>query len=151
MPRSDFKGAYWISSNIAIAILNFSLLLPIQLSLFRLNCDSKVVALNPFASFFVDWFIASFLYCFQYSYRSSNYCDSNSCRSFTLLKHQGRVKIHISLSPSRASRSNHFTFTLCYRFKERQLGRAITKGGAIQKSPILLSQYWINEEFELVQ
>ena len=35
---------------------------------------------------FVDWFIASFLYCFPYSYRSSNYCDSNSCRSFTLLK-----------------------------------------------------------------
>jgi hypothetical protein len=30
--------------------------------------------------------MASFLYCFQYSYRSSNYCDSNSCRSFTLLK-----------------------------------------------------------------
>ena len=26
--------------------------------------------------------------------------------------------------------------------------RAITKGGAIKKSPILLSQYWINEEFD---
>jgi hypothetical protein len=24
----------------------------------------------------------------------------------------------------------------------------ITKGGAIEKSPILLSQYWINDEFE---
>jgi hypothetical protein len=31
---------------------------------------------------FVDWFMASFLYCFPYSYRSSYYCDS----SFTLLK-----------------------------------------------------------------
>ena len=41
------KVAYWISSNIAIALLNFSLLLPIELSLFQL-CDSKVVALNPF-------------------------------------------------------------------------------------------------------
>ena len=30
--------------------------------------------------------MASFLYCCPYSYRSSNYCDSNSCRSFTLLK-----------------------------------------------------------------
>jgi hypothetical protein len=30
--------------------------------------------------------MASFLYCFPYSYRSSNYCDSNSCRSFTLFK-----------------------------------------------------------------
>ena len=49
---------------------------------------AKVVALNVFASIFVfvDWFIASFLYCFPYSYRSSNYCSSNSCRSFTLLK-----------------------------------------------------------------
>ena len=28
----------------------------------------------------------SFLHCFQYSYRFSNYCDSNSLRSFTLLK-----------------------------------------------------------------
>ena len=33
----------------------------------------------------------------------------------------------------------------------RKVGRAITKGGAIEKSPILLSQYWINEEFELIQ
>ena len=30
--------------------------------------------------------MASFLYCFPCSYRSSNYCDINSCRSFTLLK-----------------------------------------------------------------
>ena len=28
---------------------------------------------------------------------------------------------------------------------------AITKGGAMEESPILLSQYWINEEFELIQ
>ena len=42
------------------------------------------------------------------------------------------------------------------RDSERQLcyckvGRARTKWGAIEKSPILLSQYWINEEFELIQ
>ena len=30
--------------------------------------------------------MASFLYCFPYSYRSSNYCESNSWPSFTLLK-----------------------------------------------------------------
>ena len=35
---------------------------------------------------FVDWNMASYLYCFPYSYRSFNYCDSNRCRSFTLLK-----------------------------------------------------------------
>ena len=48
---------------------------------------AKVVALNLFSSIFVsfeDWFMASFLYCFPYSNRSSNSCDSNSCRSFTL-------------------------------------------------------------------
>ena len=35
----------------------------------------------------------------------------------------------------------------CYR----KVGRAITKWGSIEKSSILLSQYWINEEFELIQ
>ena len=30
--------------------------------------------------------MASFLYCSPYSYRSSNYHDSNSCRFFSLLK-----------------------------------------------------------------
>ena len=30
--------------------------------------------------------MASFPYCFPYSYRSPNYCDSNSCRTFTHLK-----------------------------------------------------------------
>ena len=34
----------------------------------------------------VAWFMASFLYCFLYNYFSSNYCNSNSCCSFTLLK-----------------------------------------------------------------
>ena len=35
-------------------------------------------------------------------------------------------------------------------FAIAKVGRAITKGGAIEKCPILLSQYWINEEFELI-
>ena len=35
------KGAYWISFNFAIAILNFSLLLRIKFSLFQL-CDSDM-------------------------------------------------------------------------------------------------------------
>ena len=48
---------------------------------------AKVVALCfNFCMSFIDWFIASLLYCFPYNYRSSNYCDSNSCRSYTLLK-----------------------------------------------------------------
>ena len=44
---------------------------------------------------------------------------------------------------SKEIKSNNF----CYR----KVGRAITKGEAIEKSPILLSQYWINDEFELIQ
>ena len=36
---------------------------------------------------------------------------------------------------------------LCHR----KVGRAITKWGAIDKSPILLLQYWINSQFELIQ
>ena len=36
--------------------------------------------------------MAHFLHCFPYRYRSSNYCDSNSCRSFTLLKALAKSK-----------------------------------------------------------
>ena len=48
---------------------------------------AKVVALNIFAWFFV-WvlYTGSFLYCFLYTYRSTNYCDSDKYRSFLLLK-----------------------------------------------------------------
>ena len=41
---------------------------------------------------FYNIVIASFLYCFPYSYRSSDYCDSNSCRSFTLPKELAKTK-----------------------------------------------------------
>jgi len=62
---------------------------------------------------FVDWFMASFLYCFPYSYRSSNYCDSNSCCSFTLLK--------------ALAKSTGNLFAIAFKsVKERQVGRAIT-------------------------
>jgi hypothetical protein len=69
--------------------------------------------------------MASFLYCFPYSYRSSNYCDSNSCRSFTLLKALAKSEsthiaiafkgeneqwfyLYSSLSLLRASKSDNF-------------------------------------------
>ena len=52
--------------------------------------------------------MASFLYCFPYSYRSSNYCDSNSCRSFTLLQ--------------ALAKSNSNLFAIAFKSeKERQL------------------------------
>ena len=58
---------------------------------------------------FVDWFMASFLYCFPYSYRSSIYCDSNRCRSFK-------------------AKSNGNLFAIAFKSeKEQQLvGREIT-------------------------
>ena len=65
------------------------LLLPSKCeNIFGSFVKAKVVDLNDFnfCASFVDWFMASFLYCFPYCYRSSNYCDSNSLRSFTLLK-----------------------------------------------------------------
>ena len=34
---------------------------------------------------FIDWFMASILYYFPYSYLPSNYCNSHSCCSFRLL------------------------------------------------------------------
>ena len=74
-----------------MAILDFSLLLYFCMS-------------------FVDGFMASFLYCFPYSYRSSNYCDSNSCRFFTLLK--------------ALAKSNGNLFAIA--FKSKIVGRAKT-------------------------
>ena len=115
---------------------------------------------------FVDWFMASFLYCFPYSYCSSNYCDSNSCRFFTLLKALAKSNSNLfaiayksekerqvifSLSPIRARKSNNFKERAIKKSKElipkRMLRglRVITLQGAIEKSPILLSHYWKNE------
>ena len=112
------KVAYWISSNIAIAILNFSLLLPLCYRSFNFAI-AKLSLLIPLLHFFIrflDWFMASFLYCFPYSYRSSSYCDSNSCRSFTLLKALAKSKsTHIAIA-YKSEKEQDFTFTLRYRF-----------------------------------
>ena len=59
---------------------------------------------------FVDWFMASFLYYFPYSYRSSNYCEINYCRSFTLLKALAEVTVILSLSPLRAKKTNNYRY-----------------------------------------
>ena len=94
---------------------------------------------------FVDWFMASFLYCFPYSYRSSNFCDSNSCRSFTFLKAIAKSKSTYIAIAFKCEKEQYFNFTLHYR----KVGRALTKWGVIEKSQILLSQYWKNSQFEL--
>jgi hypothetical protein len=90
--------------------------------------------------------MVSFLYCFPYSYRSSNYCDINSCRSFTLLKALAKSKsTHIAIAFKSEKEQQFDLYSLL------SLLRATTKGGAKEKSPILLSQYWMNGEFELIQ
>jgi hypothetical protein len=113
-----------------------------------------VVALNLFASIFVwifvDWFMASFLYCFPYSYCSSNYWNSNSCRSFTLLKALAKSNGNLFAI---AFKSDNFREREPSNKKQRTNTKKDTKRiksdlqRAIEKSPILLSQYW---KFELL-
>ena len=100
----------------------------------------------------VDWFMASFLNCFPYSYHSSNYCDSNSCHSFTLLI--------FSLLPLRAMKSDIYSYRNswesdnfrkraikkeaknCYQKRMQKGLRVKTLQGEIDKNQILLSKYW---------
>ena len=58
--------------NIQIFILQYWTFLLVELSLFPLNLCYQ------FSAFYLD--------CSHYSYCCSKYCNSNSCRSFTLLK-----------------------------------------------------------------
>ena len=105
-----------------------------------------VIALPTLLQFFmsfVDWFMASFLYCFPYSYRSSNYCDnSNSCRSFTLLKALVKSKSNLFAVAYKSEKEQQLSL-LKQRSKElipkrMQRGlRVLTLQGAIKKSPIL--------------
>ena len=44
------------------------------------------------------------------SYRSSNYCNSNSCRYFTFLKVLAKVIVIFMLSPLRARKSNKYCY-----------------------------------------
>ena len=44
------------------------------------------------SNFSVDRSMPSLLYCFQHIYRTSSYCNSNSCRSFSLLNEIAKNK-----------------------------------------------------------
>ena len=100
----------------------------------------------------------TFLYYSQFSYRSSNYCDSSRCRSVTLLKALKKVTVIFSLSPLRSRKSNNYRYRNSWKSEERERAikieaknwyqkglRVITLQEAIKKSQILLSQYWKNE------
>ena len=100
-------GAPKIRNNFWYSV-NFSRLLPIKLLLYQL-CDGKSFrSLLNFMYQFVRYFMASFLHCFPYSYCSSNYCNSNHRRSFSLLK--------------AIAKSNAILFAMASKIKkERQL------------------------------
>ena len=99
--------------------------------------------------------MASFLYCFPFSYRSSNYCDSNSCRSCTLLKALAKSNgnlIAIAFKSDSCKSDNFRERAIKKEAKNQKVPKrmqkrlkVITLQGAIEKSPILLSQYWKNE------
>ena len=118
-----FKVAYWISSNSSFIqycdsnIRLFSIAPPLVIALPTLR-QQKLLHLIPLLKFcinFVDQFMAYFLYCFPYSYRSSNYCDSNSCRCFTFLKAIAKRKGTIIAFFALKGDIDMCTFTLRYR------------------------------------
>ena len=90
---SHNTGLFSIASHLVIALPTLQ-----QLKLSLIFCIG-----------FVDWFMASSMYCSPYSYPSSNYCNSNCFRSFTLLKALAKSNINLFaialkeplLSPSR--------------------------------------------------
>ena len=108
MLPSNYSFFQYCDSNIG-----FSLLLLVKLSLLIL-----------FASFLVS--LLCFFFDGSLSLKLSllNYRDSDSCRSFSLLKAIAKTAKTIAVAI---------------------IGRAITKWGAIEKSPILLSKYWKND------
>ena len=98
------------------------------------------------------------------SYCSSNYRNSDSCRSFSLLK---AIAKRLSLLFANAFKSNNYKEAIQKRSHEpiyknwskeikrdnfcyRKVVRAIPKWGAKEKSPILLSRYWKNYHFQRV-
>ena len=69
--------------------------------------------------------MASFLYCFPYIYRSQHYCDSNSCRSPTLLKTLAKNNgNHIAIA-FKARKSDNYRYR--YSRESDNLGRQLSK------------------------
>ena len=89
----------------------------------------------------VDSFMACFLYCFPYSLRSSNYCDSNSCRSFTLLKALAKSNCNLFAIAFKSEKERSKKKQITDTKKDAKGLKLITLQGAVEKSPILLSQY----------
>ena len=83
-------------------MLFFPILLPIKLSILPLYLN--------FCIGFILCFIASFLYCFTNSYRSSNECNSNSFRSFLLLKAISKINGKLLTCAPIARKSTNYRY-----------------------------------------
>ena len=98
-------------------------------------------------------FFASFLMASIQSKVIDKYCYRDICRSFSLLKalaiygKQYRKKPWTKLQNTYKNWSKEIKSD---NFCCRKVGRAITKWIAIEKSPILLSQYWKKYQFYMV-
>ena len=125
----------------------------------------KVIILNPFCILFGISSLLLFWWLSLQSYRSSNFRDIASCRSFSLLK---AIAKRLPLLFANDFKSDNYSESntekkpwtnLQYLYKNlskeikidnfcyRKVGKAITKWGAIEKGLILLSQYWKNYHF----
>ena len=85
---NDIKVAYWISLIVKFTNIRLFSIAPHSvnaLATLRWQTLSLLTSLLHLLSLFWTFVMASFFYCSFYSFRSSNYCDSNSCRSFTFL------------------------------------------------------------------
>ena len=67
--------------------------------------------------------MASFLYCFPNSYRSSNYCDSNNCRSFTLFKVIAKSNGYLFAIAFKSEKEQYRDSWMSHNFRKRAIKR----------------------------
>ena len=92
--------------NSNIRLLSIAPHLVIALPTLRLQKLPLLTSLLNFLYWFADLLMASFLYCSPYSYRSFNYCDSNSCWSFRLLKNEKERQITLERAIKKISKED---------------------------------------------
>jgi hypothetical protein len=67
-----------------------------------------------------------FSYFFPYSYRSSNYCDSNTCRYFTLLKALAKSKGNLFAIAFKSDNYRYRDSWKSHNFRERAIKKETT-------------------------
>ena len=129
-------------SNMGIALLDFSLLLPVKLSILIFSASLLMLVLCFFISFSL------------YSLTASSYCNSHSCSSFSLLESSKTFFAIVCRSwksgnyTSSNTEKKPWTCNVLNRYKSKakrlrsttflpEFGRALT-----------ITQYWKNEWFD---